>query len=75
LYFELWFYQNHNIFWVKKKLVQTKVFGLHAVVVFSPPTLQLKYFVSKHVLGWTDVKKYYSYVMVYSKWWYYKLRF
>jgi hypothetical protein len=39
----------------QKTLVQTEVFGLHAAAVFSSP-LQLKYFSSKNVLDWTDVK-------------------
>jgi hypothetical protein len=55
MYFKPWFYQYHSIFGVKKTLVRTEVFGLHASAVFSS-TLQLKYFVFKHVLDWTDVK-------------------
>jgi hypothetical protein len=43
-------------FWGQKTLIWTKVFCLHTNIVFSFPTLQLKYRVFKQMLDWTDVK-------------------
>lgn len=52
-----------------------RFFCLHTTTIFSSPILQLKYYVSKHVSEWTDVKYNIVILMTYIKSWYYKLWF